>query len=92
MKPVLVSLFAIIALTACKNDCQDVCVEMAAYAQECGFTVSDEEMDACLDQQKEANDVSLDVCDEMGGAQTIRDEWPCDEMGLYWDSAGTSSS
>lgn len=91
MKATLITITAIFVLTACKNDCQDICTEMAAYAEECGFTVSDEEVDACLAEQKEANDVNLDVCDEMGGAETIRDEWPCDEMALYWDGTATTT-
>ena len=91
MKATLVTITAIFLLTACKNDCQDVCMEMAAYAEECGFTVSDDEIDACLGEQKEASDASLDVCDEMGGAETIRDEWPCDEMALYWGSVGATT-
>lgn len=73
------------ALGGCRNACQDICVRMADYAEECGFSVPDAELEACLDEQAGADDRA--VCRDYGSAQAIRDEWTCAEMGEYWNVA-----
>ena len=39
----ILSCAALVALTACANPCADMCKEIAAYAEECGYTA------ACLE-------------------------------------------
>jgi hypothetical protein len=55
---------------------------MADYAKECSYDVSDEEIDACVEAQSDPEDPS--VCREYGNAQQIRDEWTCEDLGLYF--------
>ena len=42
-------LAGVIGLGACRGPCEKVCVNLATYAEECGFTVSDAELDARID-------------------------------------------
>lgn len=79
---------ALAALGGCRNACQDLCVRMANYAEECGFTVPDAELDACLEEQADAEDRA--VCRDFGSPQAIRDEWTCAEMGEYWNATPPS--
>jgi hypothetical protein len=72
------------ALGGCRNACQDICVRMANFAEECGFTVADAELDACIEDQAEAEDLA--VCRDYGSPQAIREEWTCADMGEYWNA------
>jgi hypothetical protein len=90
MNRVRIALFTSIALLplgACRNSCQQVCVEMAKYAEdECGLTVPDEQIDACIDAQ--AGDASRDnrgVCRDYGNPSSIEQEWGCEELADYFD-------
>jgi hypothetical protein len=88
---VLVSLA--IGLGGCRGPCERVCVQLATYAEECGFSVPDGELDACMDGQKGATAEEKDVCREYGDPAVIRNEWTCDDLQAYWDgSAGGSTS
>ncbi len=94
------------ALTGCRNACQQVCVEMRSYAEECGFTVEDEQFTTCIDEQKrssirtyleekygdEAPRVSerVDVCSE--ALPGLREDWGCDDVELYFSSQSGSTS
>lgn len=77
--------FALPALGGCRNACQDLCVRLADYATEdCGFTVSDAELSTCIDAEAEASADERRVCRDFGSATTIRDEWTCEDLGVYW--------
>jgi hypothetical protein len=69
-------------LGACQTPCQRVCVRMADYAEECGFTVSDAEIDTCLDEQASAEDQG--ACRRAGAPQTIRNEWSCEDLEIFF--------
>ena len=86
------ALLVTMGLTGCKNACQDICLEMAVYADECGNSVTDDEVDACLESQKEISDATKDVCSEFGDSETIRVEWSCEELDQYWAAGGATTS
>ena len=70
----------LVSLLACGNPCQQLCNEMAAYAEECGLTVTDDDMKACRDSQKgplEKEDA--DLCREET-PESIREWWTCDDV------------
>ena len=73
-------------LVACKNPCQDICVEMARFAEdECGFSVPDEQLDTCLSEQKQIDSPQeRAACRESGDAETIAAEWGCEELEDYF--------
>jgi len=78
----------------CHNPCQDVCVEMKKYAEECGFEISNDDLKACFESQRKPDDVTKAFCVEFGDPETIRVEWAsCDELAIYWDAAtGTTTA
>lgn len=78
----IIALFVVLA-AGCHNPCQQLCVRMADYAEECGFTVPDSEVDACIEEQAKPDDKQ--VCRDFGDAETIRDEWSCEELAAYFE-------
>lgn len=87
---VFIVLPAVIA--GCDNSCQQICDRMAAYAEnECGLTVTKEDVDLCKDEQ--AGKASRDdraICREFNGRQTIEEEWDCEELSAYWPGDGSA--
>ncbi len=69
-------------LAGCQNPCQQLCVRMADYAEECAFTVSDADLDACIEAQSPPEDPA--VCRDFGNAAQIREEWTCEDLGIYF--------
>ena len=84
----------ILLATACNNACQDLCKEMVAYAEECDFTVPDDQPGACIaengrrDMRKNPMDFGagplspkdqIQVCEE--NIDNLREEWSCEDVG-----------
>lgn len=69
-------------VAGCRNPCQSLCVRMMDYAEECGYSVSDADLDACVEEQSDPADPS--VCRTFGTADQLRDEWTCEDMGVYF--------
>jgi hypothetical protein len=73
-------------VTACRNECQDLCVQMSEYAsEECGQTWSDDDVESCLAKYKEADDATLSACAEV--APRLREEWTCEDLEPYFDDS-----
>ena len=74
----------VLLLSACRNDCQQVCQNMADVAEsECNKEFSQEEINGCMDNYRKKNLTAeqLDTCEEYG--DTIAKEWDCEEIELY---------
>lgn len=86
-----VALLALVPLwAACNNACQRVCVNMAKYAEECGYVVTGAEFDQCLDEQAgAASREARGACRDYGSLATIRTQLTCDDVGIYWEEATT---
>lgn len=93
MRWVLSLLTATAALAACNNPCQALCARMADYAEECGYPVPPEEVDACIDRQASGalEPEDKEACREFGDPEVIRAQWNCEELEQYW-SAGTGGT
>lgn len=77
-------------LVGCDNSCQQICDRMAAYAEDCGVTVSKEEISACKDRQAgDASSEDRSACREYNSRAAIEEEWTCDDVQAYW-SGGAS--
>lgn len=75
----------LLAATACRNACQDICPRMKAYAEDCGFEVSQDELRTCIQEQSGSN--SSDdraICRQEGSRSTLREEWTCEDLSDYW--------
>jgi len=81
----LLGLAALLAAPGCTNACGRICKQMADYAEECGLTVTDAELDECLEAQagKESRDDRA-ACREYNDPEVIRQEWSCDDLEDYW--------
>ena len=74
------------AISGCSNPCEKLCVRMADYAEECGYVVTESQITECLDTQKAAPENDLEACGDFNDPVTIRREWACEDMAIYWDA------
>lgn len=74
-------------LCGCNNPCQDICRRMAAYAEDCGYTVSDGEVDACIERQSAPEREDIKACRTYGDPETLRNQWACEDLADYWGAA-----
>ena len=83
------ALLGLAALGGCRNPCQDLCHEMADYAAEdCGEEWSQDEIKACTEAYREADDDEQAVCEDI--APSLREEWTCDDLSPYFSGGGAS--
>lgn len=85
----LMPLAAMTLLSACNNACQELCVEIAQYARECGYASSADDMQACRDSFAAptlAEGEQLE-CFEVSDPQQIREWWTCEELLENYQSA-----
>ena len=78
----------------CRNDCQELCIEISALAEDCGYEWSDEDEKTCLSDNRSTQTTSdyRDACGE--NLAFVTEEWSCDDIGLYFEdnSGGASDS
>jgi len=78
----------LVALVGCKSPCQSLCDEMATYADECGFSYSEADLDTCYEDnaRRVTSAESQDTCREY--TDDLRVEWTCDDLSVYFNSGG----
>lgn len=86
----LAALIGAVAGTGCRNACEQVCVNMAAYAKEdCSLPVTDGELDACIERQSgDLDKEDLAACRDFGSPEVLRTQWTCDDLSEYWAGGG----
>ena len=93
MRTISFALPLLAALAGCKNDCQKLCQELAAYAEEeCGLTWSDEEIKQCMADHKRSETTEQErlICES--NIDGLREEWTCDDLEDYFDKDGGSAA
>ena len=91
--PVGLAAVALVALTACRNSCQDICRDLARYAEnDCGLTVPDGQMETCVDEhsRKALEEGERDAC-QTANETEFTDEWTCDEASAFLGLNGGQS-
>ncbi len=74
-------LTVLLSLLACGNPCQQLCTQLADYAEECGLSVTNEDIRACEESQSgplEKEDAQL--CRDLTDPDDIREWWTCDDL------------
>jgi hypothetical protein len=85
----------VLLASGCHNACQDVCHTMANYAEnECGYTISDGDLDACFDRMagKNLEDGARKACRQFGSKSDIDENFGCDELADYFDAPGDATT
>ena len=74
-------------LVGCHYTCQDLCKEMAAFAESknCQYTLSDGELRECIRDhtRDQLNEGDLETCSEF--ASTVEQEWTCESLEPYFE-------
>ncbi len=74
---------AALLLTGCQNECQQICQNMADYAEsDCDKSFPEAQIDACLVKYADATEKELETCTSYGN--TISEEWSCADIGEYF--------
>lgn len=83
MRLVLPLLFA---LAGCRNACQQLCVDVAMYAEECGHTVNQDEVDTCIDSKRTSTigQEKIQQCAATRDPEKLREWWSCDDLAENW--------
>jgi hypothetical protein len=71
---------ALALLGGCSNPCQQLCLEMADYAEECGLTVSADEVKSCRDAYANADQTETAQCQTWNDADQVREWWSCQDV------------
>ncbi len=82
----IIRLSLLTLLLGCRNECQQICTDMAKYAEDdCGETVDKEQINTCMADYRRRNlsAEQLDACAEYG--DRIEEEWTCDDLAEYFD-------
>jgi hypothetical protein len=91
MRFLILALFSFLA--GCHNPCQDLCKEMASFAEDsCQKTLSDGEVRACIRDHThdQLNEGDIAVCSEF--ADTISNEWECEDLEPYFESVTSQNN
>lgn len=75
---------------ACRNSCQQLCLEMRDYAlDECNLQFTDDEVDTCIDEHKKkyVDRETRESCDV--GLQTLQDDWDCEDLRDYFQNSSS---
>ena len=83
MSRLFVLIATICVVAGCENSCQNLCVQMADYSEDCGRTITEAELQACIDEQSSAGPAELQVCRDYGLPDVVRRQWTCDDLNLY---------
>ena len=81
----------LVGLAACKNECQQLCTDMADFAaDECNQEFDKDQLKACNDAYKKSNleEGAIETCEEV--RPFLQEEWTCEEIGEYFDAAAGS--
>lgn len=75
----------LLLLGGCQNSCQQICARMARFAEDCGHTVLQQQVQDCIDAQAgSASAEDRATCREFGSLSDIEEEWTCDDVSLYF--------
>ena len=80
-------LLAPMVLAGCGNACQDLCGDMASFAEdECGLTWSKEDIKTCEADHKRSETTAdgRAICADEG--EGLQEEWSCDDLDAYFDA------
>lgn len=70
----------LLLLGGCNNPCQQLCVEMADYADECGLTVSADDIKTCQENFKSAEQADIQHCQTWNDPDQLREWWSCQDV------------
>ena len=79
---------ALTLLTSCANDCQQICNEMADWAEsECPaeYHFSDDQVASCLSAYESGNVSDAQLADCAESKDRIDDEWKCKDLKTYFE-------
>ena len=79
-------------LMGCRNDCQQLCLEISDLAAECGYEWTDKEERTCLADYRNTNTdrTYRESCSE--NIDFVREEWSCADMAAYFEDGSSGNN
>ena len=85
MKEKLLILFTVVGLSSgCANDCQQLCVDIRAFAKDCGEPFTDEDFQECMKEQGKKNGDERRSC-TLARETPIEEQWTCEDIEVYFN-------
>ena len=84
-------LFIIASLTlssGCRNSCQQLCNDVEAFAESCGYKFTDEMKRECMQNQGKKDRDGRAACNE--AIPLLEEEWSCEDLEVYFDQSTIS--
>ncbi len=73
-------MFVLVLLLGCQNACQNLCQTMAERANECGLSVSQDELESCITKNEEPTEERAAQCGDADDPERLAEWWTCDEV------------
>lgn len=73
-------MLVLVALLGCQNPCQDLCQTMAARAEACGLSVTQDELETCVSANQNPTADWSAQCLEANDAARLEEWWTCDDL------------
>ena len=87
---ILVPVLAVImGISGCRNNCQELCQEMADFAEEeCDNAFPKDQVKDCMEtyHSREIDEEQEETCADI--TPTLREEWTCDDVNDYFTGNG----
>ena len=72
----------------CRNDCQELCLEISALAESCGHEWTSEDERTCLSNYRNTNTTRDYRAQCAENLDFVQEEWSCSDIDLYFDGNG----
>lgn len=88
MRPLL--LLSALVLAGCRNNCQQLCADMARFADDCGYEWTKDDIKQCREDfaGKNVGKNTRQYCGTVSDA--LSEEWECEDLEVYFDGSGGS--
>jgi hypothetical protein len=74
---------ATLFVAGCDNSCQNLCVQIADYAETCGDPFGAAQVATCIDDYASSTSDELATCRVYGSGDVVERQWTCDDVNLY---------
>ena len=88
MSTCILTIAAFTFSSGCRNSCQQICLDMESFAEECGYQFTDEMKSECMQNQGKKTGEEKSACRD--ALPVLTTEWTCEDLEVYFDQSTIS--
>ena len=69
--------------SGCNNPCQNLCLDIRDFAQDCGEPFTHQDLSECLQNQGKKTKEEKQYCAE--ASPLLEEKWTCDNLEVFFD-------